>query len=276
MPLVFLTSMAALLFMTGFVTTSNLPIAAGILVLGACAATKLEGVIYSSLWGCAIAIFCWRRGWLKNRLIWKSIIIAACFLVPYFLVRLQKHVSYPEAAWLQNGATAPALVLFHRFPQMLFLSIGQRMFHSAFFKWDSPDNTHLHFIGKWQGIHSFASQEFSIIPWLLLILIGLTFWKKRSHRMALATLLAIVLAQVLILSFVISCLSQMQSSVPDLIKFSETIVGRYYYPFFTVCLLGTLAIWFLDQQTSELATVAINSEAKSPQDNLLSCEFRNP
>lgn len=250
MPLLFLTSMAALLFMTALINASDLAIAAGVLVLGACAATKLEGVIYSALWGAVLAIFCWRRGWLKNRLIWKSILVAACCLVPYFIVRLQKQVSYPEAAWLHNGASAPALVLFHRFPQMLFLSIGQRMFHGAFFKWDAPDQNHLHFIGKWQGVDSFAGPEFSIAPWLLLILIGLTFWKRPSHRITLAALLAVVLGQVLVLSFVISCLNQMQASLSDLIKFSETIVGRYYYPFFTACLLGTLAIWFLEKTSS--------------------------
>lgn len=275
MPLVFLTGMAALSFMTALVNANDLALAAGILVLGACAATKLEGVVYSALWGAVLSVFCWRRGWLKNRLIWKSIIVAACCLIPYFCVRLQKLPTYPEAAWLHDGASAPGTVLFQRFPQMVFLSVGQRIFHSSFFRWETLDEHHLHFIGRWQGLDSFAGPEFSVAPWILFALIGLTLWKKPTHRLALASLLAVILGQLLILSFIISCLAQMQSSLSALIEFSDTIVGRYYYPFFTACLLGTLAIWFLDQTASPpRATVSDVSQNTSPQDNLLSCSSR--
>ncbi len=274
MPLLFLSTMAALLFMIALVKTNGLAVAAGILVLGACMATKLEGVVYSGLWGGVLSIFCWRQNWLKNRLIWKSILVVACCLVPYFCIRLQKLPSYPEANWLHDGAAAPATVLFHRFPQMIFLSVGQRIFHPAFFRWDTLDQNHLHFIGKWQGMNTFSSPEFSVTPWILLVLIGLTFWKKPGHRITLAALLAVIVGQLLILSFVISCLAQMRSDLSALIDFSETIVGRYYYPFFTACLLGTLAIWFLDQTNAPPVAVSNASENISSQDNLLSCSQR--
>ncbi|HXT10624.1 MAG TPA: hypothetical protein VN873_03610 [Candidatus Angelobacter sp.] len=275
LPLLFVTSMAALLFTIALIRASDLSLAAGILVLGACAATKLEGLVYAALWGGVLAVFCWRRGWLKNRLIWKSILVAACCLAPYFCVRLQKLVSYPEANWLHDGAAAPALVLFHRFPQTVFLSIGQRIFNPAFFHWDTVDQNHLHFIGKWQGIGSFDAPELSVAPWVLFAVIGLTFWKKPARRMALAALLAVIIGQILILSFIISCLAEMQASLPSLIEFSAHIIGRYYYPFFTACLLGTLAIWFLDQTTAPPTAAIYNSSKHSSlQDNLLSCSPR--
>jgi hypothetical protein len=52
----------------------------------------------------------------------------------------------------------------------------------------------------------------------------------------------------------------MQASLYELIIFTSGIVGRYYYPFFTACFLGAMAIWFLDRipvPASDLAQAQI-------------------
>lgn len=245
MPLLFGVSIAALLLVTALVRKSQLALAAGILALACCAATKLEGIVYALFWGVILSIFCWRYGWLKERLLWKAALVGACCLLPYFFVRIQKPVLYPEAHWLHEAATTPGMAL-RRIPQTLFLAFGYRYFNHAFFNWDSSDKDHLQYIGHWQGLNSFAGPELSLLPWMLLILVALTFWKKPAHRLALGALLAVVVGELFTLSSIISCLRPMQSSVIEVIGFTSEIVGRYFYPFLTACFLGTMAIWLLE------------------------------
>ena len=196
--------------------------------------------------------YCWRCRWLKNPLIWKAVVFAACFLVPYGVTRLEKPVLYPEAHWLHDAAATPTGAL-RRFPQTLFLGIGNRFFDPGFFKWESPDKNHLHYIGRWQGRNTFAGPELSVLPWILLILVGLTFWKKPGHRVALGALLFAVVGQILALSFIISCLAVMQGNVNEVIDFSGEIMGRYFYPFFTACFFGAMAIWLVDSDSAPAA-----------------------
>ena len=197
-PLLFGVSTAALLLIISFLRGSPLALAAGVLALACCAATKLEGGLYAILWALPVSIYCWRRGWLRNPLIWKSVLVASCLLLPYVFIRLQKPVLYPEAHWLHDAAATPSSVL-HRYPQTLFLGIGRRIFNGDFFNWDSPDKDHLHYIGHWQGRNSFTGPELSVLPWILLILIGFTFWKKPGRRLASGALLAVIAGQLLTL-----------------------------------------------------------------------------
>jgi hypothetical protein len=270
-PILFCVSIAALLLVISFIRRSPVALAAGMLTLGCCAATKLEGIVYAILWAIPLLMYCWRCRWLKNPLIWKVIVLGACFLLPYGVTRLAKPVSYPEAHWLQDAAAAPRAVV-RRFPQTLFLGIGYRCFDPAFFAWQSPDNDHLHYVGKWHGRSTFAGPELSVLPWILLPLIGLTFWKRRPHRLALGALLAVIVGQIFALSLIISSLAVMQANVNQVIDFSTQIVGRYFYPFFVACFLGTMAIWLLDTASSALQKSTASSDtAATPQavgDNL--------
>jgi hypothetical protein len=274
-PLVFCVSMAALLLVISFLRKSPLALAAGLLALGCCAATKLEGILYAILWAIPLSLYCWRCRWLKNPMIWTVVVFAACLLLPYGITRLEKPVLYPEAHWLQDAAATPTRVL-RRFPQTLFLGIGNRFFDPLFFKWDSPDKDHLHYAGKWQGRTTFAGPEVSVLPWILLPLLGLTFWKKPKHRLVLAALLFVIVGQILALSLIISSLAVMQANVNEVIDFSSEIMGRYFYPFFTACFLGTMAIWLVDSDPAQ-AAIAKSEESNDPAavpqaagDNLLS------
>jgi hypothetical protein len=265
-PLMFGVSTAALLLLISFVRKSPGVLAAGLLALACCAATKLEGMLYAILWAIPLSIYCWRCGWLKNPLLWKTVIFASCLFLPYIFIRLQKPVLYPEAHWLQDAAATPKGVL-HRYPQTLFLGIGRRFFGGDFFNWDSPDKDHLHYIGKWQGRNTFAGPELSVLPWILLILLGLTFWRKPPHRLALGALLAVIVGQIFALSFIIASLRPKQSDLNEVIGFTGEIVGRYFYPFFVACFLGTMAIWLLDQHSSPAAIQKLPEPNGSPRNS---------
>ncbi|HEU6449420.1 MAG TPA: hypothetical protein VFV23_13390 [Verrucomicrobiae bacterium] len=262
-PMVYGTSLAAMLFVVAIANADQFAIAAGILSLIMCATTKFEGVIYAALWGGITMILCWRRGWLKSSLIWKPIAVAAICLVPYLCFRLEKPILHPESNWAHEGIRSPATVA-HRFPQTLLLDVGCRFFDKEFFKWQTPDKEHLQFVGHWNGFKSLANPELSALPWLLLVFIGFSLWKKSRERFALVVLLAVIFGELAFLSFVISCLARMQADVAQVIDFGTNVVGRYYYPFFVACFLGTALIWTHQQISVSVSKPAPIEKAPVP------------
>lgn len=261
-PMVYCTSMVAMLMVTAIAYADEIALCAGILVLAECANTKFEGIIYTALWGTVALVFCWRRGWLKSRLLWKTILVAAICMIPYFCFRLAKPVLHPESGWMHDATKSPGTVL-HRVPQTLFLNLGNRFFNKEFFHWTTPDKNHLHYDGHWTGFAGLVNPDLSVLPWLLLSLIALTFWKKPRHRLALGVFLLVVFGQFLVLSIVISCLNVMQANVQQVITFASDVVGRYYYPFFAACFLGVMAIWLVDRTSNPVTTSTVEATAVS-------------
>jgi hypothetical protein len=253
-PLLFGVCTATIFLVVAIARKNPHALAAGLLALACCATTKLEGALYSILWAIPIALYGWRCGWLKNRVIWKTAVFAALLLLPYLYIRLQKPELYPEAHWLHDAATTPARVL-HRYPQTLTLAIGRRFFNGSFFNWDSPDKDHLHYIGSWQGRNTFAGPELSMLPWILIFLLIFTCWKKPAHRVALGALLVTVVGQLLALSLIIASINMMQVDLNKIIDFTGEIVGRYFYPFFSALFFGMMTIWLMDH-ASEQTTVS--------------------
>jgi hypothetical protein len=111
------------------------------------------------------------------------------------------------------------------------------------------------------GANSFANQQLSLLPWILLPLLALAFWRGR-FRVALAWLLAIDLAVFSILSLVIACLPRMQEHLQTVIEFSTTAqVGRYSCPFFIALFLATITTWF-SEATPGASTAHVPPAAK--------------
>jgi hypothetical protein len=249
-PMVFYTGLTALLMVVAFSFNDEIALAAAWLTLAGCAMTKFEGILYAAIWGCATVVFCWRRRWLKNRLLWKTALFASVCLIPYSCFRLAKPVLHPESGWIQDGLTSPGTVL-RRFPQTWALNLINRFFSQDFFHWQTADKDHLQWDVQWAGLKSLVNPELSVLPWLLLFLVGFSLWWKARRRVALATLAGVIIAQFTILSFSISCLAHMQADVVNVINFSinSDSVARYYYPFFTACFLGVLSVWFSDIPT---------------------------
>ena len=242
-PMVFFVSLTTLLLLKAISLRDESYLAAGILTLAGCAATKFEGVVFAAVWAGVLLAFCWRRGWVTRTLLWKNILAAGICLLPYVWFRLEKPLLHPESGWWHSGIAAPALTL-HRFPQAWFLNVFGRFFNSDFFHWHSVNGNHLQWAGSWTGPGSLVNEQLTVLPWLLLILLVLALWKGRA-RLAVGTLTVVMLGVFTVLSFVIACLPNMQSNLSNVIDFSTgNQVGRYFYPFFAAWFLAIAAAWF--------------------------------
>ena len=260
-PMLFFTSLAGIVLVTALTEASEVALGAGILVLTGCATTKFEGVIYTALWGSLALFFAWRRGWLKSRLLWKVGGFSLLSLVPYACLRLSKPFPHPESGWIHNGLHTLGQV-FHRFPQTLMLDLGSRFFSRDFFHWESPDKDHLQFTGHWHGWSSFINPELSLLPWVLVVMAFILFWQKATQRVALGSLLLVILGQFTILCFAMSCLAGFQKDAGGIIGFSGEPVGRYFYPFFTTLFLGITALWVINPEAA--STAATTSTVQKP------------
>lgn len=241
-PMVFYISTAALLMVSALYHKVEMAPAALLLAFAGCFSTKFEGVLFVAIASCALAPFCFRRGWLRSRQVWISGVVAALCLLPYLFFRLAKPVSHPESGWLHDGLAHPALVS-HRFPQAWFMDVFARFFNSDFFHWQAANN-HLQWIGRWNGLGSLVNDQLSVLPWLLLVLLIICVFSNSRRRLAAGVLSAVAIFEFTVLSFVISCLPVMQTDLSNVIEFACNVVGRYYYPFFAAWFLGTIALWF--------------------------------
>jgi len=248
-PMVFFVSLTALLMVKAISCADEFYLAAGILAVVGCATTKSEGIIYSLVWFCVLLPLCWRRGWLQKPILWKSILAAAIGLLPYAWFRFDKPIPHPESGWWHAGAASPASALY-RFHQTWFLNICGRFFNSDFFRWQPGNHDHLHWAGKWLGFGGFVNEQLAVLPWLVVILLALAWWKRRG-RFALANLSVVIIGVFSVLAFVIACLPRMQGDLANAIEFSTSNeVGRYSYPFFAAWFLAAVTIWFENPQSS--------------------------
>jgi len=247
MPMVFFVSVATLLLQRAMSAADGTALAAAVLALAGCAMTKLEGALYAALWLCVLVALAWRRGWLRPwpRRWWlrRHLLLSAASVLPYIAYRLLRPMPHPESGWLQAGLAAPGDTL-RRFPQVWFLNVAGRFFRPDFFHWQSADGDHLAWAGQWSGASSLVNDQLATLPWLLLILLGLALWRRRS-RLAVECLALVTLAELSLLSLVIACLPRMQRHLPRVIEFSAALqVGRYSYPFLLALFLSAAVAWF--------------------------------
>jgi hypothetical protein len=245
-PMVFYTSMAVLLIASALYSENECAPAALVLVLAGCFSTKFEGAIFAVFCACAVLPFALRRGWLGNKALLKSAIVAAICVLPYLFYRLAKPVPNVESAWLHTGMTEPGAVA-HRYPQVWFLEVFARFFSPDFFQWQA-NNDHLQWSGHWAGLSSFLNDQISALPWLLIALLVISIIYKSRGRPAIAVFSAVSLGVFSFLALVVSCLQK--NSLSEAIAFTLNVVGRYYYPFFTAWFLGVAALWFIDEKSA--------------------------
>lgn len=242
MPTVFYTSLATLLIVHALLLSDLFALALSVLVLTGCAMTKLEGVVYAGLWFCALFPVCWRRGWMKNILLWKAALAAIVCMLPFILLRLTKPITHPDDAWLHVGLTLPESAL-KNFPQVWFLNIFSYFFNQDFFNWTAAGNGGLRWSGHWVGLGGLVNQQFSVLPWLLILVLCLSLWKKNRRTIILA-LAVVTMATPTILAFIMGCLPHLQGDVAQVIANVPT-AARIYYPFFIAWFLGLMLTWFI-------------------------------
>jgi hypothetical protein len=248
-PLVFYMSLLALLLVNAITRENRMALALAILIIGGSAMAKFEGLVFGAFWLCVLFPFYWKRGWLKEKLVWKCVGITGILFIPYVWYRLIKPVDYPLSGWFHALTTAPGVVL-ACYPKILWMDICGRFFNNGFFHWALKDSVHTQWDGKWMGLSSLANEQLSILPWLLLVLLAFSFWKKRQPRVLISLTLPI-LGIMAFLPFVITCLCCTQSDTPhtpDLtygFAYYENVeMGRYLYPFLTAWFLGIAYVWF--------------------------------
>ncbi|MGD0743613.1 MAG: hypothetical protein ABSA45_00510 [Verrucomicrobiota bacterium] len=270
MPLLFFASLSALLIFTALCRSESLYLAAGVLVLAGSAATKYEGVIYSAVWFFVLLPIILRRGWLKKTALWKAAGIGILCLLPYVIYRLAHPVAHLADTWWKEGVSAPGTML-HRFPKMWFLNIFCRFFSPDFFNWSGDANGNIHWTGHWTGFGGLVNPDLSVLPWLLLLLLALSLWRKPGRgRRAIVYLGLAIIGVLTALTVVTTCFMSLQAgegfrSFGELmIDFSgANEVGRYFFPLMVAWFLAVASIWFDDPQPS-LAANAPNSARDNP------------
>jgi len=262
-PMVFFISLTTLLIIKAISSADEFYLAAAILAAAGCATTKFEGVVYLAAWFCALLPFCWRRGWLKKSILWKSALVTIICLLPYVWFRLDKPVLNTESIWWRAGIAAPALTL-HRFPQVWFLSVFGRFFNSDFFNWQPGNNDHLQWAGKLIGPGDFVNEQLAALPWLLLILLALTLWQRRA-RLAAGSLAFAMFGVISVVSLAITCQPRVQADLLNAINFSTSNgAGRYLYPFFSAWFLALASLWFDNSQSSPSLATADSPRVSAP------------
>jgi hypothetical protein len=248
-PMVFYVSLSTLLIFKAITNTQEIYLAAGIFAIAGCAATKLEGVIYAMFWLCTLLPICWRRGWLRKPVLWKAVGLAGVCLVPYVWLRLDKPFLHPLSAWWRTAISAPVPVLTH-FRQSWFLDVGGRFFNGQFFRWQTDNHNHLQWAGGWIGPNGFVNEQLAVLPWILVILLTLGWWKGRG-RLALGTVTVVMVGVLTFLVFVIACVPGTQDDLAYMIDYGTShAAGRYFYPFFAGWFLAASMIWFEQSSTT--------------------------
>jgi hypothetical protein len=260
-PMVFYTGLATMLIINALRGENELAPAAVILALTGCFSTKFEGVVFAAICSAALLPFCFRHGWLKNKVVWKSAVVAVLCVLPYVIFRLTKPIPHPEDGWLHLGTAPGSHGLLHRFAQIWFLNVFARFFDAKFFSWQDV-NDHLLFTGHWGGLGSLANEQLSILPWLLMALIVITLIFKSRERLTVGVFSGIIIVILSILSFVIACLRV--DDLPGGIDFTIGVVGRYFYPLFVAWFLAIIALWLPDKGTMAPAGDGAKANPASP------------
>lgn len=244
MPLLFFVGLTVLLLVKAISTRDELCLAAAVLSGAGCAATKFEGMVFVAVCGVVTLPILWRRGWLSRPVVRRAALVAVVCLLPYTVYRFEKPVAHSEAGWWRSGIAAPGAAL-RRFPQVFFLNLSSRFFNREFWQWQPRDNDRLQRTGQWTGPGSLWNEEVALLPWLLLILLGLSLWQR--HNLAVACVSAVMSGVFAFLSLAMACLPGVQQDLSRLILYGCTFSGRYYYPFLVAWFLALAAAWFPGQ-----------------------------
>lgn len=243
-PMVFYVGLTTLLIVHSLFRADSLALAAAIMALAGCAMTKFEGIVYTGVWFCALLPMCWRRAWLRQAALGRAFFIGLACWAPYIFFRFLEPVAHPESGWWRAGIASLGMVL-HRFPQVWLLTICNRFFYPNFYTWEPSHGWGLSWTGHLLHWTSFCEPRLLFLPWLTLLLLTLSLWKK-ERRFAVLSLTAVVMGVLTILAFVISCLTQRQADLSEAISSNCEPMGRYSYPFFVAWFLGILVTWFAD------------------------------
>jgi hypothetical protein len=252
MPMTFYASLATLLMVLAIANRNAYTLATALLILAGCVATKVEGIFYAAIWGPVTVAMCWRRGWLRQKTIWRALIVATLCLTPYSCLRLSKPLPSPEASWLTHDKALLNRTL-ELFPQVLYKSIASRFFSEDTFRFVLLPDGRSHWVGRFTGMNTFVNPELFVLPWLLVGLFILSWLTRPQYRQTVLILFAVVFVQLALISFVFSASPEVQTDATALNELCCFNCRRYYYPFFFACFLGVAALWLTETDNGRAA-----------------------
>lgn len=242
-PMVFYSSLAAMLIVRAFTRDDVSALALGLLMLTGGAMSKFDGMLYMFFWLLMLAPVCRRRGWLKDPLVRRIAAFALVCVLPYAAYRLNRPLTHLESDWPQQAVYSPGSAL-RILPEILGLGLGGRFFSLDFFKWTVGGDGRLQWAGQWHGLRTLINYHLSVVPWLSLGLLGYSLWKGHCRRVFLQ-LTFVTFAVFVFLAFVLACVPHDPSAEAAyvLAKTGEDM-GRYFYPFFVAWFLGMASTWW--------------------------------
>lgn len=252
-PMVFYASMTAILLFNAIARANRFALAAAMPVIAGCAASKFEGVMYGLIWLCVLVPFVWKYKWFTDKTFWKSAVFGLLCLMPFVIYRLLKPDTYSLDSWWK-AYVQDWWPVFTTFLKAFALYFAGRFFSGTFFHWQLVNTSHVQWDGKWGGPGSFVNDQLSVLPWLLLVLLIISFWKK-PQRLPLLSLCAVMVAIMAFLTLVLGGVAYIESPTPNTIVYSDELIawnstrdiGRYFFPFFTAWFLATITMWFTDK-----------------------------
>ena len=245
MPMVFYAGLATLLLVQALGKSDLHALAAAIPILAGCSMAKFEGMIFAGLWCCLLLPVCWHRRWLREAVIVRTAGLALVCLVPYATFRLEKPVLHPESAWAAAALQSPGSTL-ARFPRILEIGMARRFFHPDFASWTETPDGRLNWSGQWQGWRSLTNDHLFVLPWLSLLLLAISLWRRR-HPMLLLSLTLVVIGVLVIVCLVLASLPPLFPQGSDaafILGKTSDDMSRYSYPFFAAWFLGLVSAWF--------------------------------
>lgn len=228
-PLVFYSVLGSVQLTLGMVEKQSGRIRLGLLLLLAGALVKFEGMVLVAFWVVLLLLDPDTRAafWPPRRVALVGFVGVVAF-TPYAIYRILGPVPTPVAAWMSVLFKDWNRVL-HSEPMTWVSFLSCRFLNNNFAAWDSPDNLHAVWQGKWTGLESLVDQSTLGMGWACLILFVAAFWRGDKERSIAVRLFLVFLAFSTFISIVWSSVFEYSLSLTGS---AQNAGGRQIYPVF--------------------------------------------
>lgn len=228
-PLVFYSVLGSVQLALGMVEKQSSRIRLGLLLLLAGALVKFEGMVLVAFWVSLLLLDRDSRAafWPPRRVALVGLVGMASF-TPYAIYRIHGPVATPVAAWMSEMFKDLSRVM-HTEPMTWVAFISRRFLNNDFVAWDSPDNLHAVWQGKWTGLESLVDQATLGMGWACLIMLVAACWRGNRERPIALRLFLAFLAFSTLISIVWSSVFPYNLSLGGS---AQIVGGRQIYPVF--------------------------------------------
>jgi hypothetical protein len=230
-PLVYFTVLSSLQLAVGIAEKQTGRIRLGLLLLMATAMVKFEGAILFGFWLILLLLDKDSRAvFWPVRKIGLAGLLGLVGWLPYAALRLHGVTPYAQSAWAGELAKNTATVL-GILPMNLLAFFSRRFLNSDFAAWDSPDNQHAVWIGKWTGAGSLVDQATLGLGWVCLLLLVIAWLYGGKVRWTVLRLFLLFFCFTVFIAIVWSSARSNPLEYTNALDGSkDDVAGRYLYP----------------------------------------------